>query len=73
MNYEIMETAVQHGKPVWDTLVIIFASIGIFLQSTLAVEIQVWAQIFGGFGIGVFALVRAYFWVVNDGYEDEGL
>ena len=71
MKIELMETAARNGKPIWDTLVVIAGSIGIFLQSALAVEVQTWAQIFGGFGIGLFALTRAYYWIKNDGYEDE--
>lgn len=71
MNPQLMETITHNGKPIWDTLVIIFGSVGMILQSALAVEIHEWAQIFGGFGIGLFTLIRTYYWIVNDGYEDE--
>lgn len=71
MNVEIMTKATEHGKPIWDTLIAIGGAIGIFLQSALAVEIQMWAQILGGFGLGIFTLVRAYYWIKNDGYEDK--
>jgi hypothetical protein len=70
MNFQIMETAARNGKPIWDTLVVIAGGAGFLFQSALSVEIQTWAQIFGGFGIGTFALIRAYYWVMNDGYED---
>jgi len=71
MNFELMETAAKNGKPIWDTLVVAVGSVGIFLQSALAIEIQTWAQIFGGFGIGIFALVRVYYWIKHDGYDEE--
>lgn len=71
MKVEIMETVAKNGKPIWDTIVAIGGASAIFLQSTMAIEIQVWAQVFGGFGLGIFTLVRAYYWVKHNGYEDE--
>lgn len=71
MKSEIMETAIESGKPVWDTVVAIGGAFMIFLQSTMTIEIEMWAQIFGGFGLGIFCLMRAYYWWKHDGYEDK--
>lgn len=72
MKFELMETAANNGKPVWDTLVAIGGGVAIFMQSALSIEIQVWAQIFGGFGLGIFCLTRVYYWIKHDGYEEQG-
>jgi len=71
MQIEIMETVAKNGKPIWDSLVAIGGLIGFFLQSTLAIEVMTWLQAFMFLGLGIFGLIRAYYWLRNDGYEEE--
>lgn len=71
MKLQLMESAAKQGKPIWDSIVAVFGGIAVFMQSALAIETLTWLQAFAALGIGIFGLVRAYFWLINDGYEDE--
>lgn len=73
MQIEIMKTATEHSKPIWDTIIMIFGGLAVFLQSAIGAEVLTWLQAFAALGIGIFGVVRAYYWIVNDGYEDKGI
>lgn len=71
MKLQIMESAAKQGKPIWDSIVAVGGGLAVILQSAASIETLTWLQAFAYLGIGIFGLVRAYFWLINDGYEDE--
>lgn len=71
MQFEIMKTATENSKPIWDTLVMIFGGLAVILQSAIGTETLIWAKIFSFVGIGIFGITRAYFWIRHNGYEDK--